>query len=56
MKEELAFLRYRREVVQAWPESPRKTVVLAAIESRIARVQRDSQRAVFSPGRSDSAR
>jgi hypothetical protein len=37
MKEEMAFLKYRREVVRAWPESPRKTVLLAAIESRIVR-------------------
>jgi hypothetical protein len=36
MKEELAFLKYRREVVRAWPESPRKTVFLTAIESRIS--------------------
>ena len=37
MKEEMAFLKYRREVVQAWPESTRKAVFLTAIESRIAR-------------------
>ena len=35
MKEEIAFLKYRREVVRAWPESPRKTVFLTAIENRI---------------------
>jgi len=40
MKTEMAYLRYRLEVVQAWPESPRKTVFLYAIESRIVRVQR----------------
>lgn len=39
MNEELAFLKYRREVVQAWPESSRKQVFLAAIESRIFNVQ-----------------
>jgi len=39
MKEEMAFLRYRREVVRAWPESPRKTVFLTAIESRISTMQ-----------------
>jgi len=36
---EMAFLKYRREVVRAWPESPRKTVFLTAIESRIVTVQ-----------------
>jgi hypothetical protein len=36
MKEEMAFLKYRREVVLAWPESPRKGVFLAGIESRLA--------------------
>ena len=35
----MAFLKYRREVVQAWPESPRKVVFLAAIESRIGVLQ-----------------
>jgi hypothetical protein len=39
MKEEMAFLKYRREVVRAWPESPRKTVFLTGIESRIVSVQ-----------------
>ncbi len=39
MKEELAFLKYRREVVLAWPESNRKTVFLAGIESRILSTQ-----------------
>jgi len=39
VKEEMAFLKYRREVVQAWPESPRKAVFLAAIESRISELQ-----------------
>jgi hypothetical protein len=39
MKEEMAFLKYRREVVRAWPESPRKTVFLTAIESRIVSTQ-----------------
>ena len=39
MKEEMAFLKYRREVVRAWPESPRKTVFLTAIESRIRAMQ-----------------
>lgn len=43
MKEEMAFLKYRREVVRAWPESPRKTVFLTAIESRIVNVQRQSR-------------
>jgi len=35
----MAFLKYRREVVRAWPESPRKTVFLRAIESRIVKMQ-----------------
>jgi hypothetical protein len=39
MKEEMAFLKYRREVVRAWPESPRKNVFLTAIESRIVNMQ-----------------
>jgi hypothetical protein len=37
VKEEMAFLKYRREVVRSWPESTRKAVFLTAIESRIAR-------------------
>jgi hypothetical protein len=43
MKEELAFLRYRREVVRAWPDSPRKMVFLIAIESRISSMQLKSR-------------
>jgi len=43
MKEEMAFLKYRRDVVRAWPESPRKTVFLTAIESRIAKNLRELQ-------------
>jgi hypothetical protein len=43
MKEEMAFLKYRREVVRAWPESPRKTVFLTAIESRIVNVQQQTR-------------
>jgi hypothetical protein len=39
MTQEMAFLKYRREVVQAWPESARKTVFLTAIESRISSMQ-----------------
>jgi len=35
----MAFLKYRREVVQAWPESLRKKVFLTGIESRIASVE-----------------
>jgi len=40
MKEEMAFLKYRREVVQTWPESPRKAAVLTAIESRMVSIER----------------
>jgi len=43
MKGEMAFLKYRREVVRAWPESPRKAVFLTAIESRIVSVQLQSR-------------
>lgn len=43
MKDEMAFLKYRREVVRAWPESPRKAVFLTAIESRILSVQQQSR-------------
>ena len=39
----MAFLKYRREVVRAWPESPRKTVFLTAIESRIVSMQQQKQ-------------
>jgi len=46
MQEEMAFLKYRRDVVQAWPDSPRKTVSLVAIESRITNLQQQEQRAV----------
>ena len=35
----MAFLKYRREVVRAWPESPRKTVFMTGIESRILSMQ-----------------
>lgn len=45
MKEEMAFLKYRREVVRAWPESPRKAVFLNGIETRIASIQQQSRRA-----------
>lgn len=41
MKTEMAYLKYRLEVVQAWPDSPRKTVFLTAIESRIVRERRE---------------
>ena len=47
MKDERAFLRYRREVVQAWPDSARKTVFLAAIESRFQAIQQESQMVSF---------
>jgi len=43
MKEELAFLKYRREVVSTWPDSYRKTVFLAAIDSRIARTELEEE-------------
>jgi hypothetical protein len=43
MNEEMAFLKYRREVVRTWPESSRKAVFLTAIESRIVTVQRQVQ-------------
>jgi len=43
MKEEMAFLKYRREVVSAWPDSPRKTAFLAAIESRILMLEQQFQ-------------
>jgi hypothetical protein len=39
MKEEMAFLKYRREVVRAWPESPRKAVFMTGIETRIVSMQ-----------------
>ena len=42
MKDEMAFLKYRREVVQAWPDSIRKRVFLNAIETRIVNVQRQT--------------
>ena len=47
MNEELAFLKYRREVVSTWPESYRKKVFLAAIDSRIARTELAEQLAVY---------
>jgi hypothetical protein len=40
VKAEMKFLKYRRDVVSAWPESPRKTVFLTAIESRIQSMER----------------
>jgi hypothetical protein len=43
MSEELAFLKYRREVVAEWPESYRRTVFLAAIDSRIARAELEEE-------------
>ena len=39
----MAFLRYRREVVRAWPESPRKAVYLTAVESRIFNMQQQTR-------------
>src|ERR1039457_1255568 len=36
-----------REVVRAWPESPRKTVSLTGIESRIISVQQQLQMVSF---------
>lgn len=41
MRTEMAFLKYRLEVVQMWPDSPRKTVFLTAIESRIVRERQE---------------
>jgi len=43
MKEEMAFLKYRLEVVLGWPESPRKKVLLSAIESRIENMHQQRQ-------------
>ena len=43
----MAFLKYRRDVVSAWPESPRKAVFLSGIESRIATMQERLQMASF---------
>jgi hypothetical protein len=43
MKEEMAFLKYRREVVRAWPDSPRKRVFLTAIESRITNMEQQTR-------------
>jgi hypothetical protein len=42
MKDEMAFLKYRREVVRGWPESGRKAVILNAIESRIHLIERQT--------------
>jgi len=36
---EQAFLRYRRAVVSGWPEKDAKTVILAAIDSRIKHLE-----------------
>jgi len=47
MNGELAFLKYRREVVSTWPDSYRKTVFLAAIDSRIARTELEEQLAEY---------
>jgi hypothetical protein len=45
MREEMKFLKYRRDVVSAWPESPRKKVFLAAIEARMHVMQRELETA-----------
>jgi hypothetical protein len=42
VKDEMAFLKYRREVVRSWPDSPRKAVFLTAIESRISIIEQQS--------------
>jgi hypothetical protein len=42
VKDEMAFLKYRREVVRTWPESPRKVVFLTAIESRISMIEQQA--------------
>ena len=47
MKNEMAFLKYRQEVVQSWPESDRKAVFKAAIESRICSVPQRTQEDSF---------
>ena len=36
----MAFLKYRKAVVEGWPESPRKAVFLNAIEARITNVEK----------------
>jgi hypothetical protein len=36
---ELRFLRYRRTVVEQWPEGPQRAGALARIDSRLALVQ-----------------
>ncbi|MGA2133744.1 MAG: hypothetical protein ABSH50_15735 [Bryobacteraceae bacterium] len=41
----MKFLKYRRDVVSAWPESARKSVFLHAIESRIQAIERQAQMA-----------
>jgi hypothetical protein len=45
MREEMAFLKYRREVVMAWPESPRKAVFLNAIDGRILAIEQRARMA-----------
>jgi hypothetical protein len=45
MTAEMKFLKYRRDVVSAWPESARKSVFLHAIESRIQAIERQAQMA-----------
>ena len=45
VKEEMRFLKYRRDVVDAWPESPRKAVFLIAIDSRIQDIEQQAARA-----------
>jgi hypothetical protein len=32
---EIRFLEYRREVIEGWPDSPRKRVMIAGIERRL---------------------
>ncbi|HTQ58474.1 MAG TPA: hypothetical protein VMI94_28625 [Bryobacteraceae bacterium] len=41
----MRFLKYRRDVVNAWPESPRKAVFLIAIDSRIQDIEQQAARA-----------
>jgi hypothetical protein len=51
VKEEMKFLKYRRDVVADWPDSPRKAVFLTGIESRINTMQRQLQMATVAAER-----
>ena len=51
----MKFLKYRRDVVAAWPDSPRKSVFLTGIESRINTMEQQLRMAAVAAERLSAA-